>query len=207
VVVAEESLSDNALVSLTSKLTDPAIKNIVNQSIPTIRAIISEERNRLADALMAGIPFLAGAAVMASATYYLAPKDGKYQKAAGYGGASIILGSGAVITLMNLKSQEAAAKAAAQGSTALDPYIQSASQSLVVQAEPRVREIIQEERVRLAGALQEGLPWAAVASIVALASVFLVPDSMPVLKFLGWSGATALCATGTVKSLNGMKGL
>ena len=58
-------------------LTDALAKSIVEQAEPATRRVIRDERNRLAEALIGGIPFAAVAAIGATATLYLVKPEAR----------------------------------------------------------------------------------------------------------------------------------
>jgi hypothetical protein len=198
------SLDDSLLTKLTSSVTDSTVKSAIDNAFPKIQAILEQERNRLVNALMTGIPFGAASAIAATLTYYYA--ETVTHRALGYSLAAAIAGGGGVSVLLGLKSDQAPA-AQTQGSSpsSLDPIIQNASQQLVAQADPKVRAIIEEERTRLTNALQTGLPWAIGSALAAVATAFVIPDGLEVLKILGWLITIALSAFGSWSALNTMQ--
>lgn len=199
------SLDDNLLDKLTSSVTDTTVKSAIDNAFPKVKAILEQERNRLVDALMTGIPFASASAIAATLTYYYAQTV--TQRALGYSLAAAIAGGGGLSVLLGLKSSDApAVQAQGQSSPSqLDPIIEAASQKLVAQADPKVRAIIQEERTRLTNSLQTGLPWAIGSALAAVATAFVIPDNHEALKILGWLIAIALSAFGSWMALSAMQ--
>lgn len=197
------SLDDNLLTKLTSSLTDSSAKSLVNAAFPKVEAILTHERNRLANALISGLPWLAAAAVDAVFTYYTAPNP--FWKTFGYASSAALAGTGGVMSLLELKSPETAAPTTTSEATQFDPYIESASKMLIAQADPKVRLIIDQERARLAGALQTSLPWISGGALGAVATAFVIPNELEALKILGWIIVIALVTYGAWLGLDVMK--
>lgn len=82
-----------------SSSADPYIQKasqaIVAEAEPKVRAIVDDERRRIAEAGLAALPFGMGAAATFLATMFLVDSDKNLMKAVGYAGASILLGAGA----------------------------------------------------------------------------------------------------------------
>lgn len=171
-------------------LTDSLAKSIVDQAEPATRRVIRDERNRLAEALIGGIPFAAVAAIGGVATLYLIPPESKTAKFAGYSISAATLGIGAWRSFAQLT--ETSTPAAPPSGIAAD-VAASAAQAIVVQAEPKIREIVQEERSRISEAAQVGLPFWAASAIGVAATAFLVSDENAKMKVVGY-GASALIA-------------
>lgn len=171
-------------------LTDSLARSIVEQAEPATRRVIRDERNRLAEALIGGIPFAATAAIGGVATLYLVPPESKTAKFAGYSMSAAVLGLGAWRSFAQLT--ETSTPAAPASGIAAD-VATSAAQAIVVQAEPKIRQIVQEERSRISEAAQAGLPFWGASVIGVAITAFLVKDDAPNMKVLGY-GASALVA-------------
>lgn len=76
-----------------------ASQAIVAEAEPKIRAIMDDERERIAQAGIVALPFAVGAAATFLATMFLVDPDNKLVKAAGYAGTTILLGAGAWFAL------------------------------------------------------------------------------------------------------------
>lgn len=176
-------------------LTDSLAKSIVEQAEPATRRVIRDERNRLAEALIGGIPFAAVAAIGGVATLYLVPSDAGTAKFVGYSAAAATLGLGAWWAFSRLT--EPVAPAASSGGGIATDVAATAAKAIVSQAEPKIRVIVEEERARIAEAAQLAIPfWAAAAIGVAVTS-FLVPEEAKTTKVLGFSASTLIAALGT----------
>jgi hypothetical protein len=197
------SLDDNLLDKLTSSVTDSTARSLVNAAFPRVEEILTRERNRLAEALLSGLPWLAAAAVDTVLTYYTAPD--KLWKTVGYSSSAILAGTGGVMSVLGLQTPQTSTQDAQGKSSALDPYVEQASKQLVTQAEPKVRAIIDDERKRLAGALQASIPWISGGAIGAVATAFAIPDGHDLLKVVGWLIVIALVAYGAFAGLEVMR--
>lgn len=78
---------------------DPYIQQasqaIVAAAEPKVRAIVDDERRRIAQAGLAALPFGVAAAATFLSTMFLVDPDKKLMKAAGYAGTALLLGAGA----------------------------------------------------------------------------------------------------------------
>ena len=74
--------------STTAPATSAAIQDaataVVNAAEPKVRALVDDERNRLAEAAMAGLPFSALGVAAGIGTWILVSDEKKWAKAAGY---------------------------------------------------------------------------------------------------------------------------
>lgn len=69
---------------LVKSASEQAAADIVTAAEPKIRAIVDEERSRLADAALSGLPFAALGVLSALGTWILVKDEKKWAKAAGY---------------------------------------------------------------------------------------------------------------------------
>lgn len=175
-------------------LTDALAKSIVQQAEPATRRVIRDERNRLAEALIGGIPFAAVAAIGGVATYYLVKPEAKAAKFVGYSGSAAILGLGAWWTFSRLTATPAP-PAPPEGGIATD-VAATAAKAIVEQAEPKIRSIVDEERARLAEAAQVALPFLGAGAIGSLITAFAVKDDKPMLKVVGYSASALIALLG-----------
>lgn len=78
---------------------DPYIQQasqaIVSAAEPKIRALVDDERRRIADAGMTALPFAVGALGAFLSTLFLVDADNTKVKAVGYAGSTLLLGAGA----------------------------------------------------------------------------------------------------------------
>lgn len=79
---------------------------IVTEAEPKVKAIISEEKRKVAEASLTALPFVIGAAATFLSTMLLVDPDNTLVKAAGYTGTTLLLGAGAWFALE--KEKEAA---------------------------------------------------------------------------------------------------
>jgi len=182
---------------LVSGMTSNLAKQIVQEAEPVVRRIVHDERNRLVEALSGGLPFGAIAAVGYVGTSYLVPDGAGIAKAVGYSASAAALGVGAWLTFRKLTEKPAEPEAAAASPSGPPPEIvQQAAKTLVQEAEPRIRQIVDEERARAATALQAGLPFAGAAAAAFLATMLLVGSGEKTLKAVGYSATALLLGAG-----------
>lgn len=181
--------------SYTSGLTADLAKQIVAAAEPATRRIILDERNRLAEALIGGIPFAGGAAIAYVGTRYLVPDDKKTAKAVGYGAAALTAVIGAWWTFAHMTEATAPAPTPGGPSVVTDVATQAAK-DIVTEAEPKIRKIVDEEKARAVDAAKSGLPLAIGSFAVFLGTLFLVKDNDTTVKALGYSATALLLGAG-----------
>lgn len=184
------------LSDLTSGLTSNLARQIVGEAEPVIRRLVRDERNRLAEAVIGGIPFFAIAAIGYTATRYLVPDHSKTAKAVGYMGSAASAAAGAWWTIHRMTEAPQEAAAPTQPSGSPPQVVRQAAAELIQVAEPRVRQLVAEERERFATATQAGLPIMAGSLAAFLATMFLVKDDSRGLKALGYSVSAVILAAG-----------
>jgi hypothetical protein len=181
---------------LTSGITGNLARQIVSEAEPAMRRVVRDERNRLAEAIIGGIPFLAVGAIGYTATRYLVPDGQNTAKAVGYMGSAAAAAVGAWWSLHRMTEAPSEGEAPATPSGTPPQIVQQAAAELIQAAEPRVRQLVAEERQRLADATQAGLPILAGGAAAFLATMFLVGDKNRALKALGYSASVLIMATG-----------
>lgn len=186
-------------------LTSGAAKAIVDQAEPATRAIIRDERTRVAEALIGGIPFAALAAVGASATAYLVPEGAVTAKFAGFAASAGLLGLGAWWTFSRITEATAPAPPSG-GPSVLQSAAVQAAKAIVDEAEPRIRQIVDEERARIADSLIVGLPFWTAAVAAFVATMFLVPERAKTAKTAGYGGSAVVFAIGAWAALEKERG-
>lgn len=186
-------------------LTSGLAKNIVDQAEPVTRRVINEERTKYADALIGWIPWASGAAMSALAAYYLVPPEKKNLKFAGYAGAAGLAGVGSLFTIAALSSPAQTQAPPAQVPGSVQAAATQAAQAVVAEAEPKVRAIVDQERVRLSSALQAGLPLEAAALLALLATALMVKPENPTMKAVGYAASVGLLAGGLWVTLENEK--
>ncbi len=83
-------------------VTDVAVQAaqaIVNDAEPKIRAIVKEERTRISEAAMIGIPFWAGSAVAFVATAFMVDDGENVMKTLGYSASALLFALGGYVAL------------------------------------------------------------------------------------------------------------
>jgi hypothetical protein len=182
---------------LTGGLTQDIAAKIVSSAEPATRAIVRDERNRLSEGLIGGIPFAALSGVAFVGTEYLVPSDKPTWKFIGYTAAFLGLGAGALFTFSKITET-----AAPPPSTAPAPaLVVQAAQAIVDAADPKIRLIVQEERSRISAAAEAGLPYAAGGALALLASATLIPSDASLWKLLGYVGSIGLLSLGAYVAL------
>lgn len=81
--------------SVIDPYIEKASQQIVAEAEPKVRAIVDDERRRIAEAGMAALPFGIAAVAAFLSTFFLVDPDKKLVKAAGYAGTALLLGAGA----------------------------------------------------------------------------------------------------------------
>ncbi len=202
-----QELGANPLDFLTKGISQDVAASIIEKADPIVRDLVAANRLMIANALMSGLPFVTVGAVGAVGTHFLVPTD--LLRAGGYV-LSIALGGFGIyrtLSVFNDEKSKAAAVRSAQ-TTALPGAAQSAIDetvtALVKDADPKIRQIIDQERARLANAAQAGLPWVVGGIAGTALTVILMPDNK-LFKALGYAGSIALMGAGTWVGLEKMK--
>lgn len=204
-VLASSRARLGQLSALTGGITDAIAKKIVAEAEPATRRVIRDERNRLAEALIGGIPFLAISAIAFVATKYLVRDDAPMAKFVGYAGSAAAAGGGAIWTVGKLTETPEVPPPTTAPSAVTDVAVQAA-QAIVSDAEPKIRQIVHEERTRISEAAMAGIPLWAASGIAFVATAFLVDDSANLMKTVGYSASTILAALGSYVALNKERG-
>lgn len=182
---------------LTGGLTQDIARKIVAEAEPATRRIVRDERNRLAEGLMGGLPLAALSGVTFVGTYYLVPEDRKTWKFAGYAASFASLGIGAWYSFSRITETRPPSETAG----AAPPVVAEAAKAIVDSADPKIRAIVQEERSRISAAAEAGLPLAAGGALALLLSATVIPSDSTLLKTLGYTGSIALLTTGAYVAL------
>jgi hypothetical protein len=181
---------------LTGGLTQDIAQRIVAEAEPATRRIVRDERNRLAEGLMGGLPLAALSGVAYVGTYYLVPEERKTLKFAGYAASFVSLGAGAWFAFSRITEP-----APPPAGGPVPPLVAEAARAIVDNADPKIRAIVDEERSRIAAAAEAGLPFAAGGAIGLLLSATMVPSERPLYKVLAYSGSIGLMALGAFVAL------
>lgn len=182
------------LTELTGELTSGLARQIIGAAEPALRRIIKVERNRFAEAIIGGIPLATLAAIGYAATRYLVPDKASTAKGVGYMASAASLGLSAWWILGRLTETVEEPEEAAVPTGPAPEIVTQAAQAIVKEAEPRVRQIVDEERERLAVATQISIPFFAGSFAAFLATLFLAKDDLT--KAVGYSATALLAGTG-----------
>jgi hypothetical protein len=191
-------------MDLVSGLTSGMAREVVGAAEPAVRRIVRDERNRIAEALIGGIPFGGAAAIGYTATRYLVPVTKPQFKAVGYIASAATAAVGAWWTFRRLtETSEPEPQTAPSGTT--PKIVNQAATAIVNEAEPRVRRIVDDEKARMASALQAGIPWGIGAAAAFIGTLVAVPSDQAVLKAAGYSIAVVLAGSGAWMTLEAAK--
>jgi len=190
---------------LTSGLTSGLAKDIIGAAEPAVRRIVRDERNRIAEALIGGIPFGAGAAIGYTATYYFVPAKKPMVKAVGYIASAATAAIGAWWTFRRLTETSEPAPGETPAPGTAPKIVNQAASAIVQEAEPKVRKIVDDEKSRMASALQRGIPLTAASLAVFLATAFVVKSGQGFLKAAGYSLSAVLLGGGAWMTLDAAK--
>lgn len=186
-------------------MINQAAAAVVAQAEPRVRAIVQEERSKLANALIGGLPYLGASLTSFLIAQYLVPDKKKPIRSVGYVAAAGLFTVGAWKVLEVLGAgQTAAPPPPAESSGILSMFGDTArqmAQVVVAEAEPKLRAIVDDERTLLGEAATQALPWVAGATVGYLATAFLVPDDKGPLKFGGYTLSSLALLGGLWKSL------
>lgn len=182
-------------------------ESVVQAAEGPTRKIIREERTKLADALIGAIPWASAGAISAIGTRYLVPDRSNLGKFVGYGTAAALVGVGSLLAARDLReaSPEAATQQSAPSGGTVKSVSDQAAASLVAAAEPKIRQLVDEERARLSQSAQSGLPLVAAGALAAIATAVLSRGSTFV-NVAGYSSAALMAAGGVWISLEKVKG-
>lgn len=189
----------------SSSVINQAASAVVAQAEPRVRAIVAEERSRLAHSAIQGLPYLGGALTALLATQYLLPQDKKFVKGAGYVASAGLFTIGAWKALEAAAGPESAPPPPPSESGVLSVFGDTArqmAQVIVTEAEPKVRAIIDDEKAKLGEAATSALPFIGASVAGFLATAFLVPDDKNAWKFGGYLTSAAAMLAGLWKGLN-----
>jgi hypothetical protein len=187
-------------------LTSGLARSIVAEVEPATRRVIKEERTKYSEALIGGIPWAAAGAISAIATYYLVPPEKRTLKFAGYAGGAALIGAGSLFTISALAEPPAGVAApSSKVPGSIQSVAEQAAKAVIAEAEPKVRAIVEEERFRIAEALQAGLPLQAASVLTLIATLLMVKGENPIMKAVGYSASVALFTGGIWMTLEAEK--
>ena len=183
------------LSALTSGISDSIAKKIVSEAEPATRRVIRDERNRLAEAIIGGIPFFALSAIGFVATQYLVSDDAPMAKFIGYGGSAAAAGGGALWTISRM-TETSTPEQASTTPTAVTDVVVQAAQAIVTDAEPKIRKIVEDERARISEAVIAGIPFWIGSAVAFIGTAFMVDADEKLMKTVGYSASALLTALG-----------
>jgi hypothetical protein len=173
----------------SSSVINQAASAVVAQAEPRVRAIVAEERSRLANAAIQGLPYVGGALTALLTTQYLLPKDKKVVRGVGYVTSAALFTVGAWKALEQAAGPDSAPPEPSTESGVLSIFGDTArqmAQVVVSEAEPKMRAIINDERAKIAEAATASLPLIGASVAGFLATAFLVPEDKNTWKFGGY---------------------
>lgn len=170
-------------------------RQVVQAAEPTFRKVVSEERTRAATAFTSGLPLATLSTLAFIGTNYLVPDKNRTWKAAGYTASAALMATALWWVYGGLREPKGAPQPET-GPSAFDPVARSAARALVVEAEPRLRAILDDERVRFGAALKAALPFGIGSLAVLLATTFLVESNAKAIKAAGYSASALLLGAG-----------
>lgn len=187
----------------SSAIINQAASAVVSQAEPRVRAIVAEERSRLANATIQSLPFLGGSLTAFLAAQYLVPENKRLLKGIGYVASAGIFTVGAWKALQELSSSEAPPPASSGGGllAIFGDTARQMAQVVVTEAEPKVRAIIDDEKAKLAEAGLATLPFLGVSAAGFIATAILIPADDKKLKFGGYMASTAALLAGLWRGL------
>lgn len=191
----------------SDSLVREVARTIVAQADPKVRSIISDERTRVAEAVKVGLPFLALSGASFLGTQYAVSPKAKTARIVGFTASAGLLGLALWFTADRLTDIPIEAPAAAGGSgTGLlsqfaAPVATQMAHAVVQEAEPRIRDIVDDEKAKLAEAGKAALPWAGAAIATFAGTAFALP------KDLGWAKAAGYGLSGALLLFSIYQGL
>lgn len=167
---------------------------VVEAAEPRLRQIIAEERSRLADVAVASLPYVGLSALTYLVSAYVIEK-GSTLKTVGYGVSIGFLALGLWQGIEAIGEQPASAAPIQEEDTGIigdvvgalvDPASRKLAAAVVLESEPVIREILVEERLRFAEAIETAVPFLGVSVAAGLGTAYLVPEDMSMAKFAGY---------------------
>ena len=188
----------------SSGVINQAASAVVAQAEPRVRAIVAEERSRLANAAIQALPYAGGALTIFLASQFLVPAEKKFLKGLGYVASAGLFTIGAWLAFDEIAGADSAPPQPAGEGGLLSLFGDTAKQMaqvVVAEAEPKIRVIVQEEKAKLSQAGLATLPFLGISTAGFLATSFLVPDENRAWKFGGYLTSAAALLAGMWKGL------
>ena len=194
-------------------MTNQMAQAVVEQAEPRLRAVIADERNRWADAILVGLPYAGISVATCLATTYLVPSEEVAWKAGGYVASLGVLLYGIWDAVDSLKEPTKPTPPPTEDgvlqdvlSRLVDPATRQMAQAVVEVATPRVEQIIDEERQRATEAIHAAVPWFGVGVLAALGTTFLIPSKMRWAKMGGYGASAASTLIGVYQGAEVTRG-
>lgn len=204
-------LGRHRLGQVNQSVLEDVARNLVVVAEPRVRAIVAEERTRLAEAVKAGLPFVGFSIVSFLTTQYFIPSDADKAKIVGYVASGVALAAGVWWTASTLadaaalqqpiQSQGGASNLITQLTAGIATQM---AQAVVKEAEPKVRQIVDEEKSKIAVAGIAAAPWGVGSAIAAAGTAFLVPEDSALAKVGGYSLSALLGGFALWKAMDKM---
>ncbi len=150
--------------------------------------------------MIGGIPFAGISALAFIGTRYFVPDESKIAKAVGYSTAALAMTIGAWWTFNHI-TEVSAPPPAPSGGVVSNVAIETAV-AIVNEAEPKIRQIVEDEKALAVQAAMAGLPFAVGSLGVFLATMFMVAPENKALKAIGYSGTALLLGAGAYVALD-----
>ena len=183
----------------SDSLVREVARSVVAQADPKVRSIISDERTRVAQAVKVGLPFLALSGAAFLGTQYAVSPKAKTARIAGFTASAGLLGLALWFTadrLTDIPLEESPAPSGGGGAGLLSqfaaPVATQMAHAVVQEAEPRIRDIVDDEKAKLAEAGKAALPWAGAAVATFAGTAFALPKDLGWVKAVGYSLSGAL---------------
>lgn len=189
-------------------LVREAARTLINQAEPRVRDLISGERTRLADAAKTGLPFAGIAGAIFLLTHYFVKPTAKAVRVVGYSASAATAGLGGYLFFDRLADVAPPPPPPSGGTgsgivqSLVNPVAHQIAQAVVSEAEPKVRAIVEDEKLQLAEGAKAALPWGGAAAAAAAATAFAVPQDLGWAKAAGYSLAALLAVVGAWRGLD-----
>lgn len=191
------------LGQLPQSVVNQAAQSVVDLAEPKVRNLIAEERLRIASAGKTALPFIALSTAGFFATSFWATKT--KAKVVGYVASAAALGVGLWLGFDTLEGEEPAPAPAERNGIDL-PFVSEAAgqmaKSVVAEAFPVIRELVNEERARASDAINAVLPYAGIGIVGGVLTFFAVPDDSKGLKVAGYTASVGAILVGIWQGLD-----
>lgn len=199
--IRRPALSGARLGQISQSVVNQAARSVVVEAEPRLRAVIRDERQQFADAGKSALPFLAlSAAGFVGTSFFVKSTKGRLL---GYGASALMLGVG-LWTAFDIYAGSGEPTPPAEAGVDI-PFVgdvgRQLARSVVAEAEPAIRGIVQDERKILSEAAGSTLPWFAGATASLVGTAFLVPEDIKWGKAVGYTTSALLALFGVYQGL------